>query len=909
MNAKIKFNLREKRVWSILILLMFFVAAHAQSGVYIDASAGEGGNGTQANPFNDITDVSSWNANTTYYLKRGENYYITKSIDFSKDNMVLDAYGSGSKPRVWTDKSFTLFKTSAPGDDKPRNVTVRNILFENTRPADCYNETANVLDMQDCIDPVLENVQTRGGGRGINGARVDGTYKILNCKVTNTDDDGCWFYHCDVVYIDGLVTDSINRGRLFNCGSLGKKQTGGDCVQYVNDDKGPEHEYKLIIKNSILDRTPYEWKFNIMVGSYSGNRDAWPSLHLENVEMYHSGEGSNIYTNECDSIIIDKCLFDGSLQGIYKGYTMPTHYVITRSVFRNHTNYNLWLQINNEGNTLKAYNNVFTGKNMKSSINLYGSNATLKNNVWYDVDKVFYSSDQSNITSSHNNYYKVGDNYPTNESNAIYADPKFVNANAGNFYLTPGSPLINKGTPVNIGKTDMDGTAIPQNGGWDIGAYEFDGEHEPAENQKPVAVINGKEEAFSGDIIQLDGSDSYDPEGSSLTYLWAAPSKIKLSSYTSQKVTFTAPNVEDDQNFQISLLVNDGELASEFATFNVTIKDKEISPVNSKPVAIAGDDLSTKSSELVVLDASDSYDPDGDQLTYTWYAPDDITLSSNKGSSVSFTAPEVNEKTVYEIILEVNDGQVTSQSEVIVTVTPDLATGPSTEGNKLPIIKATASDDDGNVASNVFDEDMETRWSAEGSGQWLQIDLDDVYTVEYLKIAWLAGEKRTAYFDVQASTDNFSWVDVATDQQSSGQTANLQIHELNDFKAQYIRIVGDGNSESDWNSISEIEAYGKSVNTSQPTSIDNHNGTVDALAYPNPSSTGFHIELDNIQRNGDLRLVVVDMMGKTIHTEIINAAGSKHYLQNSVFQSPGNYNLMLYQNHQIIHRNTLVVIP
>ena len=58
-----------------------------------------------------------------------------------------------------------------------------------------------------------------------------------------------------------------------------------------------------------------------------------------------------------------------------------------------------------------------------------------------------------------------------------------------------------------------------------------------------------------------------------------------------------------------------------------------------------------------------------------------------------------------------------------------------------------------NNAGNAFDGDFNTRWSADGAGQWLLMDLGEVKSIEALGIAVLRGIERYQKFTVQASVD------------------------------------------------------------------------------------------------------------------------------------------------------------
>ena len=63
-----------------------------------------------------------------------------------------------------------------------------------------------------------------------------------------------------------------------------------------------------------------------------------------------------------------------------------------------------------------------------------------------------------------------GDNYGTN---AIKADPKFVNIQNKNFTLQSNSPAIDSAINLNVANIDFIGTKRPQGNGYDIGAYEY----------------------------------------------------------------------------------------------------------------------------------------------------------------------------------------------------------------------------------------------------------------------------------------------------------------------------------------------------------------------------------------------------------------------------------------------------
>lgn len=128
---------------------------------------------------------------------------------------------------------------------------------------------------------------------------------------------------------------------------------------------------------------------------------------------------------------------------------------------------------------------------------------------------------------------------------------------------------------------------------------------------------------------------------------------------------------------------------------------------------------------------------------------------------------------------------------------------------QLSALGIAASSDDGNVPANAVDGNLSTRWSANGKGEWLEIDLGGVREVGYAAIAFYRGTERTARFALTGSTDGRSWRTLYAGI-SSGASDGLQIFDFPDAKARYVRYVGEGNSKDAWNSVTEFQLYAPS---------------------------------------------------------------------------------------------------
>ncbi len=136
-------------------------------------------------------------------------------------------------------------------------------------------------------------------------------------------------------------------------------------------------------------------------------------------------------------------------------------------------------------------------------------------------------------------------------------------------------------------------------------------------------------------------------------------------------------------------------------------EEKEEEQGNKPPVAKAGEDITVKYGEAVVLSALDSYDPDGEIISYTWLEGEKV-LSYNPAFSINSSELGVG---VHVIILKVRDDKgATSMDSVVVKVIgeekkniPPVAkiTGNLTveEGSPIKLSALESKDRDGNITA------------------------------------------------------------------------------------------------------------------------------------------------------------------------------------------------------------------
>ena len=167
----------------------------------------------------------------------------------------------------------------------------------------------------------------------------------------------------------------------------------------------------------------------------------------------------------------------------------------------------------------------------------------------------------------------------------------------------------------------------------------------PITNQSPVASFTQSAQTVSiGEYIHFDGSESNDPDGSTLSYTWDFGDGT------------TATGMEVDHSYEaegvytVTLTIMNINNLSDETTHSVTITKINPNEANVSPIAIF-----TESADIVYVNdpitfnAADSYDPNGTIVSYSW----------DFGDGTIATGVEVNhtfeDDDIYTVTLTVTD--------------------------------------------------------------------------------------------------------------------------------------------------------------------------------------------------------------------------------------------------------------
>lgn len=187
----------------------------------------------------------------------------------------------------------------------------------------------------------------------------------------------------------------------------------------------------------------------------------------------------------------------------------------------------------------------------------------------------------------------------------------------------------------------------------------------------PVANAGRSESVSAYSIVNLNGSESFDPDDRILFYRWEQTGgpKVSLSYANSAQASFVAPDAGVlGATLDFKLVVRDRSGLKMQDHCLVSVVDER-----QAPAAVAGPAQSVHSLDSVVLDGSGSYDSNQGTLLYRWKQTGGypVTLSNPLSPKPTFKAPAQDTATVpLEFRLTVtNDAGLSSSDKCVIKVT------------------------------------------------------------------------------------------------------------------------------------------------------------------------------------------------------------------------------------------------
>ncbi|HKR11221.1 MAG TPA: PKD domain-containing protein [Pyrinomonadaceae bacterium] len=202
---------------------------------------------------------------------------------------------------------------------------------------------------------------------------------------------------------------------------------------------------------------------------------------------------------------------------------------------------------------------------------------------------------------------------------------------------------------------------------------------EAPENHSPAADAGADQTITLPNTASLAGNatDDGNPEGSTLTTTWSKVSGPGAVTFTDEHALSTTASFSTHGTYILRLTASDGELSK---TDDVTIT---VEPQNQPPTVSAGADQTIALPSTAGLNGvvTDDALPAGSTLVTTWSRVSGPGTVTFEDPSLRETVATFSEAGTYVLRLTATDGELTSQSEVTITVHPE---------NQVPTVEAGA---------------------------------------------------------------------------------------------------------------------------------------------------------------------------------------------------------------------------
>lgn len=177
----------------------------------------------------------------------------------------------------------------------------------------------------------------------------------------------------------------------------------------------------------------------------------------------------------------------------------------------------------------------------------------------------------------------------------------------------------------------------------------------------------------------------------------------------------------------------------------------------------------------------------------------------------------------------------------IVTIKNDLGiSNDSSKCNALMITDVKTSTNGKNIVRLAQDKKSLTRWSEKGSGEWVELTLEETSEVDSIEVSFYKGDERKQKFDVMLDGES-----VSGEVESAGKTLNLEKFDFEkSLTGNVLRITGLGNNKNSWNSFTEVIVCGRQEGANGPHDVktDSYGGTCDKVTK---------LDIDSVKSSSD----------------------------------------------------------
>ena len=419
--------------------------------VYIDPEyQGETSSGTIENPLKSLADVS-FDTDTAYLIKRGTEHNLARNRITTADNIMIGAYGSGSRPVI----------TGSNIETASGNVTIRDLVVSAIRLGQYGGPHPDRNFVFNCI--------LNGSGEL---AVLASNVKVIGCEITNNNRNGVYVRTMDRVIPQGDVEIGYcyihNINQIWHPGGKPQTEASGDGIQ-ITSFAGNYH-----VHHNLIDRHDTGNKFNIIaVGANNGDRP------IKGIIENNFLIGGLMHPNEQNVIYIGNISTAGAVNHHFTIIRNNVLIGVYDSVTDRYTGCGVYCL----GSEMHVYGNLFMDLEYGMRSGFFGKNFVYNNTfvkmrtdhgiVWDNVhslyNNIFDRRQHSSATNSGGNLYLTDAQTSPGKLFRDHLDE--------DYRLRTDSPAISAGTWADImssdWKKDLMGTSVPHNNNIDAGALQY----------------------------------------------------------------------------------------------------------------------------------------------------------------------------------------------------------------------------------------------------------------------------------------------------------------------------------------------------------------------------------------------------------------------------------------------------
>jgi len=339
----------------------------------------------------------------------------------------------------------------------------------------------------------------------------------------------------------------------------------------------------------------------------------------------------------------------------------------------------------------------------------------------------------------------------------------------------------------------------------------------------PPKANSGFDQIVSaGQLVFLDGSASYDIDGTIANYAWSqiAGTPVSLQNINSITATFDSSGLSPSENLSFKLSVTDdlGLIDIDTTTINVA-------QGNTPPIADAGPDQIIDPGIIATLDGSTSSDPGGTIVSYQWtqLTGTAVTLVDASTATASFDTGGLGAGEVLTFELSVtDDGGLVSTDTTTVTMTspnqpPVADAGPDATinlGATAVLDGSNSSDSDGTIVTYQWQQlsgtsvALQNATSAAASFDTTGLVGGEVLTFE-LRVTDNNGAIASDQIALTIVSDAIAPVTTlqSTRYKSKGKTYFDLTLTPNESATSYFRVTGEGNVTAGGSDSTDWQTY------------------------------------------------------------------------------------------------------